>query len=170
MEQEWKHFHIDTAKRWYKVYLENEPSEVLMKLHLLHETACIFSKLAKLTELGFFTVSSQPTPFQSPLTVHPHQRAYVVGYVPRHIRLQLIEKLEGIPDIFLGLKADEIEVSDGDFGKGYNWGGRISDKGLSMLGLDRFPELEPLEIVDMNWERKDTYMFDILINVLHGLQ
>lgn len=139
------------------------------------ESRVIFSRLCELTRLGFYTLSSQPSGYQTPFTTQLHQRAYVVGYLPRSVRHGLVQLLETCTsgNIVVGNFPGEIQTShtgrsDNKYKWQYNWGGDMPPELLCYHGLGQFPALDlcPLELIDVDWRRPDCYLFDTLIDIL----
>ncbi len=146
------------------------PGAALVGSNVIHsETKPIYEYLCRMTRAGFFTMSSQPTANQAPgLTVRARQRAYVAGYAPRFI----LEKIaSAMPkDVVSRPAAGQLEVSRDGPGTqpNFNWGGAMCDETVVAMGLDKFDALEllPAEFVDMDWERADMYLFDLILRAL----
>lgn len=138
----------------------------LARRAIYSESAPLFAHLCKITACGFFTMSSQPTANQAPgLTVHREQRAYVSGYMPRE---QCATFLAALPDwVFVAKRGGEIEVSRSPSPQwiGTNFVGRMRDESLRFAGLDQFAslDLQPLELIDLDWERADLRLFDAVL-------
>lgn len=141
------------------------------------ETQVIFDHLTELTRLGFYTMSSQPTAQQTRFADHVRQRAYVAGYLPRALVGEVLFLISlTTRGFFVGLYADRIIVTDDQDEStppNWNWGGSMCEYALACEGLDQFPELDlvPLELIDLDWDRKDARLFDTLIAILkHPVQ
>lgn len=143
------------------------------KIPGLHvETQVIFDHLTELTRLGFYTMSSQPTAQQTCFADHVRQRAYVAGYLPRALVGEVLFLISlTTRGFYVGLQPDRVTVTDDQDESilpNWNWGGSMCEEALACEGLDQFPELDlvPLELIDLDWDRKDARLFDTLIAIL----
>ena len=141
-------------------FCEDEASAIrLGKRGFDAETKPLIPVLTELTQLGFYTCSSQPTHGGS----HEHQRAYVAGYMPAKVRRFLIGNTP--PDIIIWQSLDSITIAafDGDFpGKtmGLSWDGEM----CMVDDVEPYrPAVVPFHAIDTRWERPDLYLFDRIL-------
>lgn len=148
-----------TESSWME-FCEDEASSIrLGKRGFDAETKPLIPVLTELTQLGFYTCSSQPTHGGS----HEHQRAYVSGYMPAKMRTFLLNHTPRDVTIWQSLDSITIVAFDGDWpGKtvGLSWCGEI----CMVDEVEPYrPAVVPFHAVDTRWERSDLYLFDQIL-------
>jgi len=131
------------------------------------ETKHLQPILKEITELGFLTMSSQPTSNpQNNIGIHTWQLAYVSGYVPGVMAEELFLILQKeAPDcvVYRSDKDKMVVAHDGDAESsdvGLSWSGAMLYK--NPFEIDSFNELKlvPFHISDTTWHRKSLYLFE----------
>lgn len=156
---------IESFKEWLehckKYATRLDPASI--KVVYYEETRTLQPILMEINELGFLTMSSQPTSNpQNPIGELTWQLAYVSGYLPSIMaeRLFLTLQKEAPECIVYRSEKDAMIVScQGDHMQ-YSWSGLMMD--TSYFELNKFNKLDlvPFHVNDTAWDRESLHIFE----------